>query len=127
MLIDLIEKIRQKPAHQRQFFIWTIATIVMILVIFLWLAFGIQKNPLFEENISEVSKKNQAKSNRFLDLIDEARGDFLYLKDQAGQKLGDFFSGKNDPDPEELPGELKQYLPQNTPQQRQPLNLPSTD
>lgn len=123
MLTDFLEKLRQKPEETRTLFMWVATALIMLIIIGLWLAFGIRQNPAFQT--PQSSPQQEGRLSKILEFLKEAKGDFLYLKDSLSKTMGDFLSGKNEP--KEIPPELEEYLPEEPTLNKQPMMLPETE
>ncbi len=126
MIIDFIEKLRKKPESTRALIVWISTAIVMVIIVLVWLSLMSNQgwSPFTSDSSERVGSVQEGRLNKISDLFDEAKGDFLYLKDSLSETMGDFFAGKNEP--KEIPPELQEYLPEEV-SPNPPLILPRTD
>lgn len=124
-IANLIKDLRKKPNSKKSFFLWSAVSVIMLIVVLVWLSFGLPNNDIIEQQTPAPAQDNKSSAIKgATGLWEEFKGDFLYLKDQLSGVMGDFLSGKHDP--QEIPTELEPYLPDanlNIP----PQTLPQTN
>jgi hypothetical protein len=126
MITDFIEKLRKKPESTRALIVWISTAIVMVVVVLVWLASMSRQGwvPFSPDSSERIGSVQEGRLNKISEFFNEAKGDFLYLKDDLSKTMGDFFAGKNEP--KEIPPELQEYLPEEV-ILNPPLILPKTD
>jgi len=126
MFIQFLEKLRKKPEETKRFFVWIATAVIMVIIISLWLSFGLGQaiSPFNDGSLRNEGSIQEGSLNKAAGFFEEVKGDFLYLKNNLSETIGDFLSGKNEP--EEIPADLQEYLIEQQVNQV-PMVLPQTD